>query len=233
MQLRRVMLCILASWKPVSSPASSFAGTTVGRLRLGAERVYLYTMPATESRKAGPQGAQLWPLSVKAYHALGELGLIPEKTELLYGQIFHKMPKSPLHSLLLIRLLELLRRVVPAGFHVRQEHPITCADSEPEPDLSVVTGAPADYANAHPRTAELVIEVCVSSHEYDRGKLRAYASAGVKEVWLVLAPEKQVEVFRQPQDERFAENALLGPKGSVSSAAVPQFVVELDGLFAA
>ena len=30
--------------------------------------------------------AQIWPLSVKAYHALGEMGLIPEKTELLYGQ---------------------------------------------------------------------------------------------------------------------------------------------------
>ena len=28
---------------------------------------------------------QLWPLSVEAYHALGEAGLIPERTELLYG----------------------------------------------------------------------------------------------------------------------------------------------------
>jgi Uma2 family endonuclease len=190
-------------------------------------------MTAVESLKAGARGPQLWPLSVKAYHALGELGLIPEKTELLYGQVFHKMPKSPLHSLLLIRLLELLRRAVPAGLHVRQEHPITCVESEPQPDLSVVTGAAADYASEHPHTAELVIEVCVSSPEYDRGKLRAYASAGIKEVWLVLAPEKQIEICRQPQGEGFVEQAVHGPGGAVASAVVPQFVVELDALFAA
>ena len=101
-------------------------------------------MSAVDSRKADPSGPRLWPLSVKAYHTLGESGLIPEKTELLYGQVFQKMPKSPLHSLFLIRLLEWLRRAVPAGQHVRQEHPITWAASEPEPDLSVVEGAPSD-----------------------------------------------------------------------------------------
>ena len=110
---------------------------------------------------------------------------------------------------------------------------MTCAESEPEPDLSVVTGAPADYASEHPRTAELVIAVCVSSHEYDRGKLRAYATADVKEVWLVLAPEKQIEIHGQPMGEQFVERVLRGPGGVVTSAVVPQFVVELDPLFAA
>ena len=38
--------------------------------------------------------AQLHPLSVTAYHELGELGLIPEKTELLRGLVFKKLPKS-------------------------------------------------------------------------------------------------------------------------------------------
>src|SRR5881628_31066 len=130
-------------------------------------------MTAFEAAKPATAAPEPWRLSVQDYHALTERGLIPEKTELLYGQVFHKMPKSPLHSLLLKKLLELLRRAVPAGLHVCQEHPITCAESEPEPDLSVVTGAAADYASEHPHTAELVIEVCVSSYEYDRGKLRA------------------------------------------------------------
>jgi Uma2 family endonuclease len=61
----------------------------------------------------------------------------------------------------------------------------------------------------------------------------AYASAGVKECWLVLGPEKQIEVRRQPQGEQFAEHALHGPGGSLTSAAVPSFTVELDRLFAA
>lgn len=190
-------------------------------------------MTVTEAPKAVARGPQLWPLGVKAYHALGDLGLIPEKTELLYGQIFHKMPKSPFHTYLLQFLLKLLFAAVPEGFIIRSEQPITCTDSEPEPDLSVVRGEIADFRHAHPGTAELVIEICVSSHEYDRSKLRAYASAGVKECWLVLAPEKQIEIHRQPQGEQFAEHAVHGPGGSVASTAVPGFTVDLVSLFAA
>jgi Uma2 family endonuclease len=176
-------------------------------------------MKAVEDPQMPVRGAELWPLSVEAYHALGEAGLIPERTELLYGFVYHKMSKSPLHSFLVQLLQDLLRGLVPPGFVVRTEQPITCADSEPEPDLAVVRGQSADFRLAHPRTAELVIEICVSSTDYDRSKLRAYASAGVKECWLVLGPEKQVEVHRQPGDGRFAERTLH----SELSASPPQW----------
>ena len=62
-------------------------------------------MTPIESPRPDVQGGRLWPLGVKAYRALGELGLIPEKTELLYGQVFHKMSESPLHRFLVMRLL--------------------------------------------------------------------------------------------------------------------------------
>jgi Uma2 family endonuclease len=185
----------------------------------------IYQMPV--------RGAEVWPLSVEAYHALGEASLIPKQTELLYGFVYHKMPKSPFHTLLLLRLLRMLQRILPAGWHVRPEQPLTLADSEPEPDLAVVPGLEDDFGKAHPTTAELVIEICVSSYDYDRSKLRAYATAGVKEWWLVLAPEKQIEVHRQPQGEQFAEHAIHGPGGTLTSAAVPGFTVDLDRIFAA
>ncbi len=116
-------------------------------------------MKATEAVKPVVRGPQVWPLGVKAYHALGDLGLIPEKTELL-------------------------------------------------------------------------IEICVGSHEYDRAKLRAYATAGVKECWLVLGPEKQIEVHRQPQGEQSAEHAVHGPDGALTSTAVPSLTLDLASLFA-
>lgn len=188
-------------------------------------------MTAVETTKPIVPGARIWPLSIEAYHALGEVGLIPEKTELLYGQVFHKMPKSPFHSLLFLRLLKLLQNAVPDGLHVRPEQPILCAESEPEPDISVIRGSSSDYGTEHPRTAELVIEVCVTTHDYDRSKLRAYAAAGVKECWLVLGPEKQIEVQRQPAGEQFSERTLQGPGGSLTSAAVPAITVQLDALF--
>src|SRR5260370_17741804 len=149
-------------------------------------------MTVAEAPRTAGRGPQPLPLSVEAYHALGEMGLIPERTELLYGQIFNKMPKSPYHSYLYQCLAEALQATLPPGKYLRAEQPIICTDSEPEPDLAVVLGRKEDYRREHPRTAELVIEVCMTSHEYDRSKLRAYASAGVKEVWLVLAPENQI-----------------------------------------
>lgn len=59
------------------------------------------------------RGAAVWPLSVEAYHASGEVGLIPKQTELLYGFVYQRMPKSPFHTLLLLRLLRLLQQVLP------------------------------------------------------------------------------------------------------------------------
>ena len=188
-------------------------------------------MKTSESVRTPAGQPRIWPISVPAYHALGELGLVPRKTELLYGQVFYKMSKSPLHRFLSQRLLRLLQRTPLPGRFVWQEQPITCGDSEPEPDLSIIRGQEEDYSTEHPRTAELLIEVCLTSHEYDRSKLRAYASAGVKECWLVLGPEKQIEVHRQPTGGQFAECTLHGPGGRLSSVAVPEFAVDLTALF--
>ena len=115
---------------------------------------------------------------------------------------------------------------------VRTEQPVTCGDSEPEPDLAVVPGRNEDFRQDHPHSAELVIEICLSSHEYDRSKLPAYATAGVKECWLVLGPEKQIEVYRQPAGGQFTEHAVQGPGGNLASVVLPSFVVELNTLFA-
>src|SRR6266481_4265991 len=188
-------------------------------------------MTAVELPKGAAGEPQKWPLSVKAYHALGEMGLIPEKTELLYGEVYYKMPKSPFHRLLLMRLLQLLQVIIPRGLHVQSEQPIVCGDSEPEPDLSVIKGSIDDYALEHPRTAQMVIEICVTSHDFDRFKLRAYAAAGVKEVWLILAPEQQIEVHHQPKGEQFVSRSIHGPGGQLASQILPKFEVDLGKLF--
>jgi Uma2 family endonuclease len=189
-------------------------------------------MKAAEPLPTLPPGARIWPLSVTAYRALGEAGLIPKQTELLNGIVYKKMSESPLHSFLVMRLLRLIQTVLPDGCLLRCEQPITCEDySEPEPDVSVVRGLEKDFLDDHPHTAELVIEVCVTSHDYDRSKLPAYAGAGVKECWLVLGPEKQIEVHRDPVDGKFSQRQTYGPGGKLTSVAVPAFSVDLNALF--
>ena len=177
-------------------------------------------------------GAEVWPLSVAAYHVLSETGLIPERTELLHGLVYHKMSKSPFHSFLVQVLQEMLRDALPPGCLLRTEQPITCTDSEPEPDFAIVRGKIADFRRSHPKTAELVIEVCVTSAEFDRSKLRAYASAGVKECWLVLGPEKKVEVYRFPSGTEFRQRSEHGSSEQLTSDALPALDVDLSKLFA-
>jgi len=183
----------------------------------------------TDEMSASPApGGRMFPLSVEAYHVLGEAGILPENTELLYGVVYTKMPKSPIHEAIIARLMEAFQK---QGWWVRSGGPITCVDSEPEPDVSVVPGSREEYTRQHPRTAEFVGEVCVTSYEYDRSKLRAYAVANVKEVWLVVWPEKRVEIYRNPVNGAFAEKTVVGPGGSVRSEAFPEVTVELEPLF--
>ena len=60
----------------------------------------------------------------------------------------------------------------------------------------------------------------------------AYARAGVKECWLVLEPQKQIEVYGQPTGDQFAERKLYGPAGRLISSAVAGLAVDLAALFA-
>jgi Uma2 family endonuclease len=63
-------------------------------------------------------------------------------------------------------------------------------------------------------------------------KLRAYAGAGVKECWFVLGPEKQIEVFRNPSNGSFAEQRTYAGSDILTSAALPNFSLKVDELFA-
>lgn len=138
---------------------------------------------------------RLHPLSVEAYHRLGESGQIGERTELIRGLIIDQMFQSPLHASIVELLREHLERSLPDTHFVRQEKPLTLADSEPEPDLAVVCGRRRDFLTEHPATARLVIEVCVSTEDLDRLKLALFAEAGVAECWLILAEQCTVERF--------------------------------------
>ena len=145
------------------------------------------------------------PLTVEEYHRLGEFNDNGRRTELIRGIIIEKMSKSPLHRIVASRLYRRLLALLPQGFCVWKEEPLTFVDSEPEPDISVTQGQEDDYARAHPTSAELVVEVAVSSPDLDRANASLYAEAGIKEYWIVLALQKQVEVYRQPSQGQYQQ----------------------------
>src|SRR2546425_6527896 len=83
-------------------------------------------------------------LTVEEYHRLDEFNEHGRRTELIRGFVIEKMSKSPLHRILASRLYQLLLALLPKGFSVWKEEPLALADSEPEPDISVVRGTEAD-----------------------------------------------------------------------------------------
>jgi len=146
---------------------------------------------------------ELWRLSIDKYHAMIREGILTEDdpVELLEGLLIRKMSKNPPHTVATSLVRKALERLVQAGWHVNTQEPITCEDSEPEPDVKVVRGAPRDYLNRHPgpQDVALVVEVSDSSLTQDRGvKKRLYAVARIPVYWIVNLLERQIEVYTDP-----------------------------------
>lgn len=170
--------------------------------------------------------------TLDAYHQLVELGAFDDDAhvELLEGLLLRMSPKTPRHERAIRWLTRwLVANVDDATHEVGVGCPLTLADSEPEPDLSVVRrGTPSPY---HAATAALVIEVAISSLARDLGiKTELYANAGVLEYWVVDLDGRRVVVHRGPRDGAYEAREEL-TAGDVLSAAslatAPLHVAEL------
>jgi Uma2 family endonuclease len=171
------------------------------------------------------------PLSVKEYHRLDEFNENGRRTELIRGIVIEKMPKSPLHRTISSLLYKLLSAQLPRGYTVWKEEPLTLADSEPEPDISVTPGQESDFSSAHPTTAELAVEIAVSSPALDRENASLYAEAGVKEYWIILGKERRVEVFRRAKQGRYEEKVLVGQNEVLECSSLPGVRIRVSDLF--
>lgn len=192
--------------------------------------------PTPQARAAAVRTAEhfrelVHPLSVAAYEALTQTGLMPENVELINGTVVEKMAKSPLHTFILVRLQELLRSLLPATHTLRAEQPLRLSHSMPEPDVSVVQGSARDFVVSHPDTAALVIEVSVSTEDRDREKLAGYAAAGVTECWIVFPESKKVEVHRDHDGARYATVQTLTGNAVVACQSIPTLRINLADLW--
>ncbi len=146
---------------------------------------------------------QAVPLTLQQYHTLVREGALPSGVEFIEGALIKKIPKSPLHEFIVMTILKALSARLPAGYILRKEGPLTTADSEPEPDISVVKGGARDFIYEHPRTALLVIEVSVTSQELDFAKADIYASANIPKYIVVDAQQRLVSTFDNVRNRKY------------------------------
>ena len=170
----------------------------------------------------------VYPVSVGFYHEASRLGMIGEDVELLEGVIFRKMAKSPLHEWLIEFFKRHLEAVCGPGYFVGKERPITCARSEPEPDLAVFSGDWTDYKDHHPTTAALVVEISINTQVRDLGKAAIYAEAGVLEYWLVEPEAGRITIHSEPSGSEYGKVVVVAKGETAIGTVFPALAVRVD-----
>jgi Uma2 family endonuclease len=153
-----------------------------------------------------------------------------DPVELVGGQLIVAEPQGTYHMTVVGLVDDALRAVLPPGWIVRNQGPISLDDeSAPEPDVIVVRGSRDDYLNAHPTVPPLVIEVADTSLGFDRRvKGGVYARGGVQDYWIVNVTDRVLEVYREPQADPSAAYGwsyrsvrTLRPTDTVTPLALP------------
>jgi Uma2 family endonuclease len=160
-------------------------------------------------------GRRRYLLTALQLEAMIEAGILPDGDDLeLLGGVLYKMVKREPHNFSVAQIADTLRRLLPEGFHVREEKSLRLNKrSLPEPDVVVAVGRPGAYRPEPPQAHDvaLVVEVCHHSQKADyQEKYRRYAAAGVPAYWIVDLHRRGVEVFTGPvgrgRNARYSES---------------------------
>jgi Uma2 family endonuclease len=144
-----------------------------------------------------------------------------QRVQLIEGEVLKMSPMRAPHATALQLAEAALQKAFGSGFCIRVQLPLFLSDeSEPEPDLAVVSGNPRDYQQEHPTTASLVVEISDTTLRFDRTtKRRLYAAAGIAEYWIINLVNRQLEVFRNPAGGDYADTPTLSPADQVTPIA--------------
>jgi Uma2 family endonuclease len=136
-------------------------------------------------------------------------------------------PPGTAHAHAIARLTMLLVQAVGTRALVRVQSPFAASDdSEPQPDLSLVTNE--DHWQDHPSRAFLLIDVAEGSLSRDRRiKTRIYERAEIPEYWVVNLADRTVEVRRAPRDGAYAELTVHHPGETIRPQAFPDIEVRV------
>lgn len=183
--------------------------------------------------KSTDLGRRRYRLTAAQIEAMIAAGIFPEGDDLeLLGGVLFKMVKKEPHNFAVAQVANALRRLLPAGFHVREEKSLRLSKrSLPEPDVVVAIGPAGTYRPRPPKARDvaLLVEVCHHSQKADyQDKYRRYAAAGVSEYWIVNLHRRGIEVFADPAgrgpEARYSESAWYAEDRTVPLRLLGQIV---------
>jgi Uma2 family endonuclease len=142
---------------------------------------------------------------------------------LLNGEIIEMSPIGVPHAKCVRRLSKRLDRKFGDRVEVDTQNPIELpSDGRPQPDIVLYDLELHDTELPRPENIYLVIEVSDSTLRDDRTtKLINYARDGIKEYWIVNLINSQLEVYRDPEGERYATTFTVKPGVNQACLAFP------------
>ncbi len=159
--------------------------------------------PPTRTDLIGRQPYRLTEADVYRMVAAGILAE-DDRLELWDGQLITMSPIGPLHANAVRRLTELLYALKPPHTIVCVQDPISLGVYYmPQPDLVLINREreAADRTHPRPQDIHLIIEVSDTTLDSDLGpKARVYATANIREYWVVDVLARRVTVHRLPKD---------------------------------
>jgi Uma2 family endonuclease len=146
---------------------------------------------------------------------MDEIGLLPERWELVRGEVIDKMGQKMPHGLCVGEVYSWLRGVFGRDRVLSQitidVSPADNPTSEPEPDV-LVLNQPSSAITENPRPSQitLVVEVADTTLAFDlRAKASLYAAAGIPEYWVVDVRGRQLHLLRDPRQGAYESVRVL------------------------
>lgn len=173
--------------------------------------------------------------TVADYHRLIEMGIFRDRSvELLAGDIVKMAPEGAIHAFVTEGGSQYLRSLFSGMAVVREAHPITLSDSEPQPDIAIVKPPRSRYRDRHPYPEDVfwLIEISQSTLDYDlKEKKISYAQGKIPEYWVVDVQDRQIHVFRQPEGNDYQVKLMVN-EGTITPLAFPEIKVLWQGFWA-
>ena len=176
-------------------------------------------------------------LTVDDYHRMGEAGILTEddRVELIEGELVVMSPIGSGHVAAVNALNRLLVMAVGDRASVSPQNPVRLdRRSEPQPDFAVLRPRPDGYRTSLPNPDDvlLAVEVADSSLVYDTGaKLALYASRGICEVCVVNLIDREVQIHRKPDGDRYETSFRAGCSDILQIEALPGVIIAAGQVF--
>ena len=174
----------------------------------------------------------LYQFSLEKYEQMIDVGIINENTkvELLEGRLYNTMPVSQEHIYTVMEVSERLKEALGKKVKLLVQSPINIPpDGAPEPDIALLKPTPEIYRQRKPEAGDvlLLVEVSKSTLDFDREvKLPVYAQAGVKEVWIINLVAKQLETYRQPENNLYRQVMTYDLGSKAALLAFPEHSID-------